>query len=79
MKTLIELPSMGEMIRAELKKKDMPIKKFADEIGCGRQNIYYLLKKRTFDVELLAIISRVLKRNFVREYANMTQQWIENK
>lgn len=62
--------SIGEMIEKEVRKQDIPIKKFAELISCQRNNVYNLFKRSNIDIALLKRISEVLKHNYFQELAN---------
>lgn len=45
----------------------MTVSDFARQLNCERTNVYTIFKRRTIDVELLVIISKVLRYNFFEE------------
>ena len=61
---------LGELIENEVRKQQIPIVKFADMICCGRNNVYKIFDRSSLHVDQLALISKVLKRNFFEELAN---------
>jgi hypothetical protein len=57
---------LGQLIEEEVRKQ-MSITDFADQILCGRQNVYKIFNKSSIHVDQLMRISRVLKRDFFKE------------
>lgn len=47
----------------------MSVATLAEKICCARANVYNIFKRRNIDIALLALISKVLHRNFVLECA----------
>ncbi len=62
------LPHMGSLIEARLKEVGMTKAEFGRRIHTSRQNVNTLLRKHHVPVDVLAVASRVLKRNFFEEY-----------
>lgn len=60
---------IGEMIRMEVKRQGLSVDTFGEMIHCARANVYNIFHRENIDVMLLAIISKVLHRNFVLECA----------
>ena len=61
--------TIGELIAYEVRKQQIPITEFADNICCKRNNVYDIFKRNTIDVMQLVRISKVLKRNFFDDIA----------
>lgn len=56
--------SIGEIIEKEVRKRNIPIKRFAELISCQRNNVYDLFKRSKIDIIQLKRISEVLNHNF---------------
>ncbi|MBD5313226.1 MAG: XRE family transcriptional regulator [Duncaniella sp.] len=61
-------PSIGTLIREELRVQRKTAVWLADELGCNRSNIYKIFNRRSIDSELLLRISNALGRNFFQPY-----------
>ena len=61
-------PSIGTLIREELRAQRKTAVWLADELGCNRSNIYKIFNRRSIDSELLLRISNALGRNFFQPY-----------
>jgi len=59
---------IGSIIHKELKSQRRSAAWLADQIPCDRTNIYRILKKKTLDIDLLWLISKILKTNFLKYY-----------
>ena len=62
--------SIGEIIEKEVRKRNIPIKRFAELISCQRNNVYDLFKRSKIDIIQLKRISEVLNHNFFQDLAN---------
>lgn len=60
---------IGLMIKEECRRQHMSVATLAEKICCARANVYNIFKRRNIDIALLALISKVLHRNFVLECA----------
>jgi len=60
---------IGHLIEQEVKRQGISATRFAEMINCARANVYNIFHRTNIDVGLLAIISKVLHRNFVMECA----------
>lgn len=67
---MIRKTTIGELIEKEVRKQQLSIVEFADKIHCKRNNVYNLFARNNMDIQQLALISRVLNRNFFKELAN---------
>ncbi|MCM1313687.1 MAG: XRE family transcriptional regulator [Bacteroides sp.] len=59
--------NIGKNIREELEKQERSITWFAKKLSCTRANVYNILSRNNIDLELLVRISKILRRNFVKE------------
>ena len=66
---MIKKTFIGQLIKDEVRRQDLPINDFADRICCSRKNVYDIFKKSSIHLDQLARISRVLNRNFFEELA----------
>ncbi len=60
---------LGKLIEEEVRRQQIPITKFADMICCQRNNVYKIFDRSSLHVDQLALISKVLNRNFFEELA----------
>ena len=60
---------VGNMIRAEFDKhpKAHTVAWFADQLSCGRNNIYDIFNRKSVDTDLLIRISRILQHDFFHD------------
>lgn len=64
MKTIEEI-HIGKLIEEQMKKKKYSTAKLADALGCKRQNIYGIYKRKSIDTNLLVRISQLLEYDFL--------------
>lgn len=62
--------TIGDLINEEVRRKGMPVTKFAKEINCQRNNVYDIFNRSNMDIDLLKRISKVLGVNFFQTIAN---------
>lgn len=62
--------TIGDFINEEVRRKGMPVTKFAKEINCQRNNVYDIFNRSNMDIDLLKRISKVLDVNFFQTIAN---------
>lgn len=60
---------IGQLIKEEVGRQQIPIVEFAEKIKCGRTNVYKIFEKSSIHLDQLATISKVLNRNFFAELA----------
>ena len=60
---------LGRLIEDEVRRQQIKIAKFADMICCQRNNVYKIFERSSLHVDQLALISKVLNRNFFEELA----------
>lgn len=66
---MTEKRTIGKLIEKEVRKQQLSIVEFADRICCKRNNVYNLFTRYNMDIQQLALISKVLGRNFFKELA----------
>lgn len=66
---MTEKRTIGKLIEKEVGKQQLSIVEFADRICCKRNNVYNLFTRYNMDIQQLALISKVLGRNFFKELA----------
>lgn len=64
---------IGKMIREEVLRQKLPVAVLAEKICSTRANVYNIFKRRNIDIQLLAVISKILGRNFVLECAQAVE------
>ena len=65
---MTEKRTIGKLIEKEVRKQQLSIVEFADRICCKRNNVYNLFTRNNMDIQQLALISKVLGRNFFKEH-----------
>jgi hypothetical protein len=62
---------IGKLIKEQVNKKNMNICDFAQKIHCVRENVYYIFRSPSIDINRLIMIGKVLDYDFVKEiYTN---------
>ena len=56
---------IGQLIKSVFDKSGMSVSELARQLHCERTNVYTIFKRRTIDVELLAMLSEILNHNFL--------------
>lgn len=56
---------IGQMVKAVFDKSGMSVSELARQLRCERTNVYTIFRRRTVDVELLAMLSEILNHNFL--------------
>jgi len=64
---------IGTIIKEEVRRQNLSVAYLAEEIHCERANVYNIFKRANIDIQLLAQISKILKRNFVKECAEAVE------
>ena len=65
-----EAPHIGHLIKEELARQGRSTLWLSKQIGCTRQNMYYLLNRGFIYTDLLLKISDVLDRDFFKYYSD---------
>lgn len=63
------MPSIGELIRAELKSQERSVSWLARKLSCDRSSVYRLFQKQSIDTAVLWRISLLLHHNFFEDLA----------
>lgn len=56
---------IGYLIKSVFDESGMTVSELARQLHCEPTNVYTIFKRRTVDVELLAMISEILNHNFL--------------
>ena len=56
---------IGHIIQSVFEESGMSVSELARRLRCERTNVYSIFKRRTLDVELLAMLSEALNHNFL--------------
>lgn len=56
---------IGQLVKAVFDVSGMSVSELARQLRCERTNVYTIFKRRTIDVELLAMLSIILNHNFL--------------
>jgi hypothetical protein len=70
LKFAADMIHIGSLIEQELRRQDWSAIWLADELHCGRANVYKLFKKKSIDTLQLEKISVILQHNFFLDYAD---------
>ena len=65
-----EAPHIGHLIKEELARQGRSIPWLSEQVGCSRQNMYYLLNRSFIYTDLLLKISDVLDHDFFKYYSD---------
>lgn len=58
---------LGSEIHNELIRQGRSVTWLAGQLNCNRMNVYDIFQRKSMDVELVARISLLLHRNFLKE------------
>ncbi|GHT19373.1 hypothetical protein FACS189429_7000 [Bacteroidia bacterium] len=67
---------IGQIVKQKQEESGMKITDFAQAIGCNRNNIYDLFRRKEIDFQRLKIISKVLNYDFLLEYIDSSDYLI---
>lgn len=56
---------IGQLVKSVFDESGMSVSELARQLRCERTNVYTIFKRRTVDVELLALLSEILNHNFL--------------
>jgi len=56
---------IGQLVKSVFDESGMSVSELARQLHCERTNVYTIFKRRTVDVELLAMLSEILNHNFL--------------
>ena len=56
---------IGQLIKSVFDESGMTVSELARQLHCELTNVYTIFKRRTVDVELLAMLSEILSHNFL--------------
>ena len=56
---------IGQLVKSVFDESGMSVSELARQLRCERTNVYTIFKRRTIDVELLAMLSIILNHNFL--------------
>ena len=56
---------IGQLVKSVFDESGMTVSELARQLRCERTNVYTIFKRRTIDVELLAMLSIILNHNFL--------------
>lgn len=56
---------IGYLIKTVFDESGMTVSELARRLHCERTNVYTIFRRRTIDVELLAMLSEILNHNFL--------------
>lgn len=56
---------IGHLIKTVFDESGMTVSELARQLHCERTNVYTIFRRRTVDVELLAMLSEILNHNFL--------------
>jgi len=60
---------IGESIKKQFLKSGLSIEKFAESIGCNRDNVYDIFRRERINTDQLLKISKILQFDFFRTYS----------
>lgn len=65
-----QLQKIGQLIKNEVERQGISVKKFAKMIYCERANVYKIYERASLDTAQLGLISKALNHNFFLDIAN---------
>ena len=65
-----EAPHIGHLIKKELERQGRSVLWLSKQIGCSRQNMYYMLSRSFIYTDLLLKISDALDHDFFKHYSD---------
>ncbi len=65
---------LGQEIKKEVQRRGMTATEFADKLCLARQSVYDIFKKRHCATDQLAIICKILNRDFFKELSGMVAE-----
>ena len=65
---------IGESIKKQFLKSGLSIEKFAESIGCNRDNVYDIFRRERINTDQLLKISKVLQFDFFEIYSKMVNE-----
>ena len=68
--TAQEVPHIGRLIKEELARQERSVSWLSRQIGCSRQNMYFLLNRGFIYTDLLLKISDALDYDFFKCYTD---------
>ena len=60
---------IGKLIKEQFLKSELSIEKFANSIGCNRDNVYDIFRRERINTDQLLKISKILKFDFFKTYS----------
>ena len=58
---------IGQLVKTVFDESGMTVSELARKLNYERTNVYTIFKRRTIDVELLAMLSEILNYNFLND------------
>lgn len=58
---------IGNLIYDELKRQGRNVQWLADQIYCGKSNVYKMFNRKSIDLDQLMRVSEVLQHNFLKD------------
>ncbi len=58
---------IGQLVKSVFDSSGMSVSELARRLHCERTNVYTIFRRRTMDVELLAMLSKILNHNFLED------------
>ena len=65
---------IGKLIQVKLEEKGLPVAWLAEQIPCGRANVYKIFNKQSIDTEMLRRISVILEFDFFQYYSQQLKK-----
>jgi len=60
---------IGQLIKEQFLHSELSIEKFANAIGCNRDNVYDIFRRERINTDQLLKISKILKFDFFKTYS----------
>jgi len=69
--TEIKEVHIGQLVKSVFDSSGMSVSELARRLHCERTNVYTIFRRRTMDVELLAMLSKILNHNFFEDVVKL--------
>lgn len=70
----VRMIPIGKLIQEKLEEKGLTAIWLAEQIPCGRANVYKIFNKHSIDTEMLRRISIILEYDFFRCYSQQLKE-----
>lgn len=73
------MEAIGRLVKEELERQERSVTWFAKKLSCHRTNVYDIFARNNIDMILLMRISRILHRNFLKEFSDIIEDELHHE